>query len=199
VQCPTTSRHSGTTTQADRQTIIRLLLERVLVEVIDDSEQVRVECHWQGGIRTEHRIVRPGSCAKRLSTYPALVARVTELRKTGLDSGEIAKILNREGWRPAKRCDAFSGSMVRNLLRTAYPEAPVSRLRHPVVEPERDEWTVPELARQLGLPQSTVYSWVHRDRLPSRSISGGSRLNKLVRADSETIAALKAKPVISAS
>jgi len=189
---------ADTTTQGDRQTIVRLLLERVLVEVIGDSEQVRVECHWNGGIRTEHRIVRPVSCAKRLSTYPALVARALELREAGLDGGEIAATLNREGWRPAKRCDAFSGSMVRNLLRTAHPEAPVSQLRHPAVEREPDEWTVPELAIRLALPQSTIYSWVRRGRLPSRSISGGSRLNRLVLADAETIAALRAKPVIPA-
>src|SRR5271165_2863948 len=99
---------ADTTTRADRQTIVRLLLERVLVEVIGDSEQVRVECHWRGGIRTEHRIVRPGSCAKRLSTYPAMVARASELREAGLDGGEIAETLNREGWRPAKRCDMLA-------------------------------------------------------------------------------------------
>jgi hypothetical protein len=185
---------ADTTTQEDRQTIVRLLLERVLVEVIGDSEQVRVECHWLGGTRTEHRIVRPVSSAKRLSTYPALVARAAGLREAGLDGSEIAEILNREGWRPAKRCDAFTGSMVRNLLRAAHPHVPVSQLRRPVVEREPDEWTVPELARQLGLPQSTVYSWVLRGRLPSRSIRGGSRLNKLVRADAETIAALGVQP-----
>ncbi|MHB1530505.1 MAG: recombinase family protein [Acidiferrobacteraceae bacterium] len=187
--------HADTTTQAERQTIVRLLLERVLVEVIGDSEQVRVECHWHGGSRTEHRIVRPVSCAKRLSTYPALVARASELREAGLDGTEIAEILNREGWRPAKRCDAFSGSMVRNLLRAAHPEAPISQLRYPAVEREPDEWTVPELARRLGLPQSTVYSWVLRGRLPSRSISAGSRPNRLVRANAETIATMHAKSV----
>ena len=174
---------SDTTTQADRQTIVRLLLERVLVEVIGDSEQVRVECHWHGGIHTEHRIVRPVSCAKRLSTYAALVARASGLREAGLDGGEIAETLNRAGWRPAKRCDAFSGSMFRNLLRTAHPESPVSRLRHLAVEREPDEWTIPELARRLALPQSTINSWMRRGRLQDRSISGRSRPNRLALAD----------------
>ena len=35
-----------TTTQAERQTIVRLLVERGLVEVVDATERVRVECHW---------------------------------------------------------------------------------------------------------------------------------------------------------
>jgi len=37
-----------TTTQEERQTIARLLLDRVLVEVVHDTERVRVVCHWQG-------------------------------------------------------------------------------------------------------------------------------------------------------
>lgn len=188
-----------TTTQEERQTIIRLLVERILVEVISDTEQVRVECHWHGGGRTEQRIVRPISSAKRLSTYAALVARASELRSYGHDGGEIATILNREGWRPAKRCDAFTGSMVRHLLRTAEPEVPASRVRHPVVAREPDEWTIPELASRLGKPCSTIYSWVRRGRLRSRSISATSRPSTLVQADAATIAALTVRtaPLLS--
>jgi recombinase-like zinc beta ribbon protein/recombinase len=73
---------ADTTTQEDRQTLVRLLIERILVEVVGDSEQVRVECHWQGGARTEHRIVRPISSSRRLSTYPALIARARDLRRS---------------------------------------------------------------------------------------------------------------------
>ena len=97
------------TTQEDRQTLVRLSLERLVVEVIGDSEQVRVDCHWQGGGRTQHWIVRPISSSKRLSTDAALITWASELRRAGHDGSEIAAILNREGWRPAKRTDAFTG------------------------------------------------------------------------------------------
>jgi len=81
-----------------------------------------------------------GLSAKRLSTYAALVNRASGLQHAGHGGGEIAAILNREGWRPAKRCDAFSGSMVRHFLRRAKPgEPPVSRARHPVAAREPDE------------------------------------------------------------
>jgi hypothetical protein len=36
---------SETTTQEERQTIVRHLLERVLVEVVDGTEQVRATCY----------------------------------------------------------------------------------------------------------------------------------------------------------
>jgi hypothetical protein len=41
-----------TTSSEERQTIVRLLLERVLLTMIDASEQVRLECYWHGGSRT---------------------------------------------------------------------------------------------------------------------------------------------------
>ena len=155
----------------ERQTIVRLLVERILVEIIDGSEQVRIECHWQGGVRTEHRVIRPVANAKGLSTYDALVARASELRRAGHDCVEIAEILNREGWRPAKRCDAFSGSMVRHLLYAADPEATARRLRVPKIDRAPDEWTIPELSVKLGVPEATLYGWVRKGRLRSRSIA----------------------------
>ena len=62
---------------------MRLLLERVLVTVVDGSEQVRLECHWHGGNQTAHTLVRPVARVKALSTYAALIARATELHRAG--------------------------------------------------------------------------------------------------------------------
>jgi DNA invertase Pin-like site-specific DNA recombinase len=179
-----------TTTQEERQTIVRLLVERILVEIIDGSEQVRIECHWQGGVRTEHRVIRPVANAKALSTYDALVARASGLRRAGHDCVEIAEILNREGWRPAKRCDAFTGSMVRHLLYAADPEATARRLRIPKIDREPDEWTIPELSMKLGVPEATLYGWVRKGRLRSRVVETASRPWRLVHADAATLAAL---------
>ena len=64
-----------------------LLLERVLVTVVDGSEQVRLECHWRSGNRTAHTLLRP-------------VARVTDLHRLGNGYASIAAILNQEVWRP---------------------------------------------------------------------------------------------------
>src|SRR5277367_3387821 len=72
-----------TTTRQERQTLARLLLERIIVTVIGGSEQVRLECHWHGGNRTAHQLARPVARLKALSTYPDLVARVRELRRRG--------------------------------------------------------------------------------------------------------------------
>jgi DNA invertase Pin-like site-specific DNA recombinase len=181
-----------TTTQHERQSLVRFLLERVIVTVVDASEQVRLECHWQGGNQTTHQLVRPVAKLKALSTYPTLVARVGELHRAGRTGVAIAAILNQEGWRPPKRRDTFNGQMVRHLLTGAGLIA--VRRKEPRAIPQRrpDEWTITELAEQLGAPQSTVYNWVQKGRLSSRSIKLATGYAKLVTADAATIANLKA-------
>ena len=184
--------HAETTTQEERQTIVRLLLERVLVEVVDGSEQVRVQCHWHGGHRTAHAFRRPVARLAALSTYQDLVARAGELHHAGHGSAAIAEILNQEGWRPAKRRDTFNAPMVRHLLLKAGVAEVKFRRRKPELQRAPDEWTIRELAEHIGMPEPTLYTWVQQGRLPSRFVPTSSGRAKLVQADTEIIAALKA-------
>jgi hypothetical protein len=180
-----------TTTGAERQTIVRLLLERLLVTVVDGSEQVRLECHWHGGNQTAHMLVRPVARVKALSTYAALTARAADLHRSGNGYATIAAILNQEAWRPPKRRETFNAPMVRRLLTTAGVVQP--RARRPRILPERqpDEWTIRELAEELGMPQATLYNWVQSGRLRCRLVLASSGAAKLVTADNATIAGLK--------
>ena len=181
-----------TTTQAERQTIVRLLVERVLVEVVGDTEKVRVECHWHGGVRTTHELTRPVARVASLSTYAALTGRAAELRREGLECARIAEILNAEGWRPAKRRDTFNAPMVHHLLLKSGAETIKYRRRPPQIERLENEWTIRELAEEIGMPQPTLYTWVQKGRLSCRNVGSGSKRAVLVLADPETIAALKA-------
>ena len=148
----------------EHQTIVRFLLERVLLTVVDASEQVRLECHWHGGSRTTHSLIRPVARVKALSTYAALLARAVDLHWVDHGCADIAAILNQEACRPPKRRDTFTAPMVRRLLTTAGVIEP--GLRRPRTIPERqpDEWTIRELAEELGVPQPTLYNWVQNGR-----------------------------------
>jgi DNA invertase Pin-like site-specific DNA recombinase len=178
-------------TQEERQTIVRLLLQRLLVEVVNGSEQVRVECHWHGGNRTSHRLIRPVRRLDKLSTYRDLLTRVGELHHARHSTADIAAVLNREGWRPAKRRDTFNGAMVHHLLLKGGIVVAKHRRRRQI-ERRADEWTIRELAEQIGMPEPTLYAWVQRGRLRSRLVRVGGGHAKLVHADEPTIAALKA-------
>jgi excisionase family DNA binding protein len=182
---------ASTTTSEERQTIVRLLLERVLITVLDASEQVRLECHWQGGSKTTHTLIRPVARMKALSTYPALLARAVDLHREGNGCADIAAILNQEAWRPPKRRDTFTADMVRRLLIRAGVIEPGQRRPRTLPERQPDEWTIRELAEQLGVPQPTLYNWVRNGRLPSRSVKAGAGSAKLVTADAATIDNLK--------
>jgi biotin operon repressor len=181
-----------TTTAGERQTIVRLLLERVLVEVVGSTEKVRVECHWHGESHTRHELTRPVARLDTLSTYTALTARVAELRRDGLDYAQIADILNEEGWRPAKRRNTFNAPMVHHLLIKSGAESVKYRRRPSRIERRPNEWTIRELAEEIGMPQPTLYTWIQKGRLSCRNAGGASKRAKLVFADPDTVAALKA-------
>ena len=159
--------------------------------MIGDSEQVRLECHWHGGSRTTHSLIRPVARVKALSTYAALLARAVDLHRVGHGCTGIATILNQEAWRPPKRRDTFNAPMVRRLLTTAGVIEPGLRRPRTIPERQADEWTIRELAAELGVPEPTLYSWVQNGRLLSRSVKSGSGSAKLVTADAATIANLK--------
>jgi predicted Rossmann fold nucleotide-binding protein DprA/Smf involved in DNA uptake len=122
--------------------------------------------------------------------YHELIARAAELHRSGQDHAAIAQTLNQEGWRPAKRRDTFNARMVGNLLRKVRVATP--RRRRPVaLERGTDEWTIAELARHIPVPQATLYTWVQKGRLRSRTVRVGGDQFMLVHADAAAIATLR--------
>jgi len=180
--------HAETTTAADRQAIIRQLVERVVVTVQGKSEQVDLEVHWIGGHRTQTRRRRPVARLEQLSYYPALLARTAALHQQGLSRGAIAGGLNAEGWRPAKRRQTFTADMVRSLLVRQGLSASKARPRS--VTHEADEWTLPALAYTLAMPHPTLYAWLRKGHLQARYDQGTGQW--LIRADTSELQRLRA-------
>jgi DNA invertase Pin-like site-specific DNA recombinase len=183
---------SPTTTQAERQAIIRLLLDRVVIDVIDGSERVRVDCHWAGGHRTSHRLVRPVARMEQCTAFQDLTERATELHHAGHNYEEIAEMLAAEGFHPFRRGGALTSHMVYRLLVKAGVVTPTPRPLPQRIERQPNEWTITDLADHLGMPAPTLYTWIRNGRLRSRTITGCAEGRKLVYADEADIAALKA-------
>ncbi len=175
-----------TTTPAERQQIVRLLIERVLVTVVEDSEQVRVEVHWAGRHCSRLTLIRPVARIDQLSGYADLQARVKAWHEQGCSTVQIAEKLNAEGWRPPKRRDTYNASMVRSLLtrmgrRTGTPK----QQRAEAIERGAEEWTLAELTGKLDIPQPTLYSWLRKGQLTARQVSVAGRTLWLIRADAQ--------------
>lgn len=184
--------HAATTTPAERQTIVRLMLERVIVTVIEDTEKVNVEYHWVGGHRTRTQLIRPVGRLEQLSYYPALLARVAALHKELPNAVEIARALNAEGWRPAKRRDTFNAVMVSTLLsrQGLHYGSSKQQVVH-TLQRQRDEWTLKELARELEMPEITLYAWLQKGRLNARQEKQTGRSLWLIHADKTELERLR--------
>ncbi len=176
-----------TTADADRKEILRQVIDRIRVDVVGDSERVRVIIEWAGGTRTEHEIVRPVARWEQLSYWTQLADRVRELDAQKLKAREIAQRLNEEGWRPAKRRSTFVAAEVLVLRERLGLNRQRSRSSDRTAL-DTDEWWLPTLARELEMPPVTLYHWIHRGWVRSRRADDGRRI---LWADSDEIARLR--------
>jgi hypothetical protein len=166
--------HASETTSADRQTIVRHLIDRVTVTAPADSQHVDLTLHWVGGFTSQHALVRPVARYDRLEGYAHLMARILELRGQRQTSAQIANQLNREGFRPPKRRETFNSQMVRTLLsrRGRTGRRPNAMQAHVL---GTDEWWFTDLARHLDLPNPTLYKWLRSGWVNARQlpVAGG--------------------------
>lgn len=181
---------AASTTAADRQAIIRQLVERVIVTVQGESEKVDVQIHWFGGHGTATTVVRPVARLDQLSYFGPLLARVAELHNDKYNSGCIAECLNDEGWRPPKRRDTFNASMVNALLQRQGLDTGSGRVWSDFKRRGR-ELTLSELALELDMPLPTVYRWLQKGHLQARRDGTGSRPIWLVKATKAEIERLR--------
>jgi hypothetical protein len=184
--------HASTTTASERQAIVRLLIERVTVNVQGDTEQVAVEVRWTGGHTSQAQLIRPVARLEQLSYYPELLARVAVFVDERKTPGEIARMLNEEGWRPPKRRDTFNRQMVRTLLSRQGLRCVDTKRPSDGLSKEVDEWSMGELAQRLQMPEPTLYSWIRKGRVRARLQPHGTRSFWLIWADNAELERLRA-------
>jgi DNA invertase Pin-like site-specific DNA recombinase len=175
-----------TTTAQDRQRIARLLLEQVTVTVDKQTERVGVKLHWMGGLVCEHTISRPVSRYDQQTEYPRLVSRLRELCGEKLSAADMAQRLNAEGFRPPKRTDHFTGSMVQRLTLQLGLKR---RKRHGSREGlGKDEYRPAGLAKKLGVKRDTVRRWMRVGWLNLRKDDDG---HAIIWADADEVRRLR--------
>ena len=101
----------------------------------------------------------------------------------------IARTLNAEGWRPAKRRETFNAPMVRSLLaRLGLGSQVRARVE---VQCASQEWTIAELAYRLAMPQPTLYAWLYKGWLKARKDLTSPHGVWLIQADEDEILRLQ--------
>ena len=188
--------HDQTTTAAERQAIVRQLVERVIATVQGDSERVDVQIHWRGGNTTAATIARPVARLDQLSYYPQLAERLTALHGQGCANTTIANMLNAQSWRPAKRRQSFNAAMVSVMMARLGLQ---SRQRTPAtaVERQANEWTLAELAHKLNMPQPTLRAWLRQGQLKARKVTSQSHQLWLIEVTEEDVMRLRSRRATS--
>lgn len=153
---------ASTTTPSDRQRIIRLLLERVVINVQGSTDRADVALHWVGGFTSQHELIRPVLRYDQMADYTRIVGRIEELRGQGLSFAKIAEQLNKEGFRPAKRVEKFHSDIVSSLARKLKKQRPGEQAGAYREALSENEWLVIDLAAELGMAKNTLFTWIKR-------------------------------------
>jgi hypothetical protein len=150
---------AAATTPADRQRLVRFVIERIEVEVQGQSEQVWLAITWSGGSVSRHELRRAVQRYEQLSDYPQLVARIEQLRAAGRSMDEVAEALNAEGFHPPRYVERFTGGMIAGMLERKYARAGESHGVRVGQALQPGEWLLGDLARHLGMPAATLHHW----------------------------------------
>lgn len=181
---------ASTTTSKERQEIVRLLIERIIVLVEGNTEKVYIEIHWCGGHKTNTFLVRPVAKLEQLSYYNQLLERAKTLSEENMGLVDIATRLNQEGFRPAKRREQFNASMVSSLLVKAGVKSNKITKSKQVVR-QTNEWTFREISQKLNIPEPTLYVWMRKGQLKVRRDQETYNGIWLIHADEEEIKRLQ--------
>ena len=149
-----------------------MLVERVTVDVHDDSEQVDVTLQWAGGVTSAHRLRRPVARYDQLSNVTDLLARIDGLRQAGHSFAQIAEHLNREGF--YLRSAQSAGETVARLLSRRGLHGPRPRAMDEASVLRPHEYWLADLAREVPMPIATLHKWqrlgwVHSRKVPVAS------------------------------
>jgi hypothetical protein len=176
---------ASTTSGVDRQKILRALLDEIVVEVLGQSERVRVTLRWAGGFESHHEIRRPVGKFEKLESADQIRARLIELKQCGYSHSGVAAALNAEGFHAAGG-GPLTTPIVSQLCRKLRQQG----LDLQLGSESRNRWTLTSLALHLNMKPETLSTWrrrgwVHAERVGPRWMFWANpdelnRLQKLV-------------------
>jgi len=149
--------NAQSTTMRDRKRLLRALIEEVQISTTEKRHRARIL--WKGGAVTEREVERVKG-GQATATSEDIVETVRTLARE-FDDGQIARILNRQGRRSGRGL-AFTATSVRSLR--GKNQIPVCARKEPQHERE-GPFTAEQVARELGVSDSTVHHWLRQGLL----------------------------------
>jgi hypothetical protein len=165
--------HAATTTAADQKQIVRLVIKEVALDQKRRRGFVWIKVIWQTGTASEHWVQRPVQSYRAHADADQIRNRIIELNAEQRMDGEIATILNDEGFRTAHG-PAFSGNMI-HALRKRWGITTV-KINGTAATPQRwsdGSYSVQGAAEILGVTSQTIFDWLRKGWLSGRQLAKG--------------------------
>jgi len=151
-------------TNLDRQKIVRSLIDQIAVEA-DQTERLAVTIHWAGGFESHHEVRRRVNKFEQLAESAEITHRIQQLYDEGYPLSEIARMLNQEGFTPAKGV-RFTQTSMGALCRTLRRQRIIAIHRR--VKPHF--WRAGQLSSLLGIQKPTLSGWRKRHWVQARQV-----------------------------
>jgi DNA invertase Pin-like site-specific DNA recombinase len=158
---------------ADRKTMLRLVIDQVVLDQRRAKGMVWMRIVWQTGATTEHWIKRRTAAYTEAAQVDLIEQRIRELNAAGLMDAAIATTLNAEGLLNC-RGGAFTNETV-HLLRQRWNIRTV-KLNGVDFNPARwpdGSYSIHGAAKALGITEQTVFKWLKKGRLQGRQLTKG--------------------------
>ena len=130
-------------------------MERVIVSVRSQSEQVEATIHWRGGSMSQHTIVRPVRSYEQMHDFDTIVDQLTRWRREGYSATQMTEMLRAAGFRPPRNAEGYTKGQVQQLLR----RCGLTDDRRKVGDLAPNEWWLSDLAAALTLPAFKLRDW----------------------------------------
>jgi hypothetical protein len=165
--------HAATTRPADRKQILRLVIKEVTLDQKRRRGYVWIKVVWQTGAASEHWLQRGVQSYTQHADQDRLRQRIAELNGQQKMDGEIADILNEEGFRTAHG-PPFSGNMV-HLLRKRWNVSTV-KINGTAMNPPKwpdGSYSVQGAAAVIGITPQTIFDWLRKGWLTGKQLAKG--------------------------
>jgi hypothetical protein len=173
--------HAASTQAEDRKHILRLVIREVIVDQKRIQGKVHFRILWQTGAVTEYIYQRRVHSYTEHADWEVIQQRIRDLHSELKTDGEIAVVLNEEGFQTSKLA-AFNSDAVwwiRKLLAL------------PSTKPQRGQplrwadgtYSVRGVIEELGVCSGTVYNWLKNGRLEGHQSRQGAAWKVVLTPD----------------
>jgi DNA invertase Pin-like site-specific DNA recombinase len=149
-----------------KKELLRSLIRQVIIKrPVPDRIEIRIV--WVSGCYTDHATLTPIHAEQSVSGYDQMVARIQELCPQGYNDKRIAEQLTKEGFHSARSTSVTPRTVQKIRLKRGWV------LRYTLIS-GADEWdgywTVNGLANQVGVNESTIYTYIYDKAIPPESV-----------------------------